>query len=140
MTCFRSGHGAERGSAVVEMAILAPFLLVLLVSIIDIGRLEHYNTIVGNSARAGVQYGAQNVTTALDYHRAAGGGENDAQNLSNLTETTNTFCQCSDASPATCSPASTCPTGTHMLTYVSVTASYPFTTLFNYHVIPSRSH
>lgn len=120
-----------------EMAILAPFLLVLLVSIIDIGRLERYDTIVGNSARAGVQYGAQNVTTALDFIGQKAAAQNDAQSLSGLTESTNTYCQCSDASPATCLPPSTCPTGTHMLEYVSVTATYSFKTLFNYHVIPS---
>jgi len=137
MTARARQGGSQRGQSVVEVALMAPFLLGLLVSAIDIGRLEHYNTSVGSSARAGVQYGAQTMTTVVDLAGMATAAQNDAQNLTGLTATGYTLCKCSDGSAATCQPASSCPVNTHMLTYAKVVSSYTFTTLFNYRVIPS---
>jgi Flp pilus assembly protein TadG len=138
---LRQYAGCDKGQAIVETAILAPFLMIMLVSIIDIGRLEQYNTIVGHSARAAALYGAQNLTTAVDNSGMTAAGQSDATNnlkpLTGLLVSPTTVCKCSDGSNAICTPPSVCPTNTHMLTYVSVTSTYTFTTLFKYHVIPS---
>jgi Flp pilus assembly protein TadG len=137
MNCFRRFRRSEAGNSIVELALTAPFLMAFLVSIVDIGRMEHYNTIVANSARAGVQYGAQNTTTALDNTGMTAAANADAQNLSGLTVTPSTYCKCSDGSAATCSPPTTCPASGHILTYVSVYVTYTFHTLFNYKIIPA---
>ena len=57
------GRG-ERGSALVELALTAPILGVLLVGASEFATLEFDSIEVTNAARAGVAYGSQNSTTA----------------------------------------------------------------------------
>jgi hypothetical protein len=114
---------------------LTPFLLGLAVGIIDAGRLYRFNTIVGSSARAGAQYGAQNLTTALDVAGMTLAAKNDAQQLAGLTVSATNLCKCADGTTVSCT--STACSSSHRLLYVSVTSSYTFTTLFDYHVIPT---
>ncbi len=123
------------GQSIVETAIIAPFLIALLVGVVDLGRLYRYNMIVGTSARAGAQYGAQNLTTALDYPGMVLAAKADSQNLPGLTATATSLCTCADGSATACT-ATACP-GTHRLLYVSVTSSYTFSTLFDYYVFPA---
>lgn len=136
---------SDSGQAVVEVAVVTPFLFILLVSVIDIGRIFHYREIVGNSARAAVQYGAQNLTTVVDNPGMSSAGQNDAEDyLTNtpqagLVVTPSEACYCSNGSAGTlnasCLPAA-CSASTHMLTYAVATSTYTFSTLFNYHVLP----
>ena len=57
---------SERGSAVVEFAILAPVLVFLLIGVIEISRYAYYALLASSAARAGAQYGAQDTRSAAD--------------------------------------------------------------------------
>ena len=67
----RSLAACESGSALAEMAIVLPLLVLLLIALIEVGRYGNYTIRAGNAARAGVQYGAQNTITAADIDRDA---------------------------------------------------------------------
>jgi TadE-like protein len=56
----------QRGQSFVEVAFGLPVLLILLVGIIEIGRFAFYSVVIAGAARAGAQYGAQNLATAAD--------------------------------------------------------------------------
>ncbi len=53
--CFRSRPKGRRGAAVVEMAIVAPFLLLLTFGIVELGWFLHLAQVVHNSARHGAR-------------------------------------------------------------------------------------
>src|SRR5438552_618046 len=107
------------GLAVVELALLLPFLAMLFVVAVDYSRIFYFTIAVTNCARNGALYGYQNPTTANDKTGIAADAQKDAANLTlaNLTVTSKTD---SATSP----------------TYVDVTVSYPFSTITNYPGIP----
>ncbi|MGC1905812.1 MAG: TadE/TadG family type IV pilus assembly protein, partial [Candidatus Acidiferrum sp.] len=49
------------GQTVVELALLLPFLLMLVIGVTEIGRYAYYDILVANAARAGAAYGAQGL-------------------------------------------------------------------------------
>ena len=49
-----------------EMAFILPILLILVLGVIEIGRYAYIAILVGNAARAGAAYGAQNKQLAND--------------------------------------------------------------------------
>jgi Flp pilus assembly protein TadG len=55
----RANHGprASRGSAAIEFAILLPFLIMILVGIIDVNLIFYNDAIMTNAARAGARAG-----------------------------------------------------------------------------------
>jgi len=57
---------SARGQSLVEFAVLAGILLVILMGIEEFSRLWYANITVQNAARVGAEYGAQNYTTAED--------------------------------------------------------------------------
>ena len=124
----------QTGGALVEMAILAPFLILMMLGVVDVGRFMYDGILVGNSARAGAQYGAQNLKFALDGTGMQQAAKNDA-NLTSLTVLPTHMCVCADGTSSTCQP-SDCPYPNHRLTYVSVDASDTFTTLLKYPGLP----
>lgn len=64
----RNGHGGllrnDGGTALVEFAIAVPFLVLLALGIIEIGRYTAYSVVVGNAVRAGAQVGVMGETPA----------------------------------------------------------------------------
>jgi Flp pilus assembly protein TadG len=71
-----------RGAALVEMALTAPVLMLVMVGSAELGRIAYYAIEVQNAARAGAAYGALNVANAFgsssNIEQAA---QNDAPNL-----------------------------------------------------------
>lgn len=63
---LRKQRAGESGQALLELAFLLPILCVLTVGITDLGRAASVTIAVNNAATAGVEYGAQNSTTAQD--------------------------------------------------------------------------
>jgi Flp pilus assembly protein TadG len=152
--CSGVGHDPEillspSGQSLLEVALLTPMLLALLLGVIELGRYAYFSILVGNAARAGAAYGAQNLVLSVDIPGIQTAANNDfqnnGQNTSNLLVTPpSTSCGCdSDGSvtPASsCSTAAdptagTCPSG-HWVVMVSVTASGTINLLFNYPGIP----
>lgn len=130
----------QAGVALVEFALALPLLMLLLVGIIEIGRLAYYNILVENAAHAGALYGSQNLETANDATGMAAAAKNDGQNIPQLSVSPapTQFCQCYNSSSGastslSCSlNGSTCSSGTHRVMYVQVTAIGKIYTLFNY--------
>ena len=54
------GRNAERGSAAVEFAVVVPLLIVMVLGIVEFGRLYHIQTTISGAAREGVRVMAVN--------------------------------------------------------------------------------
>lgn len=53
------GNSGERGANLVEMALMAPLLILLVVGVIDLGRAFFSYIAITNSAREGARYGVK---------------------------------------------------------------------------------
>ena len=115
---------SDSGTALVEFAIVAPMLALLLIGVIDFGRYTYDGILAANAARAGAQYGAQTLITAKDSTGIQNAALQDAQNLPNLSAQGNPVCMVSGA-PVTCGTA-------NAVVYVQVNTTGHFTPLFNY--------
>ncbi|HVN68619.1 MAG TPA: TadE/TadG family type IV pilus assembly protein [Candidatus Binatia bacterium] len=117
---MRALKGSDSGAALVEFAVVAPMLALLLIGLIDFGRYTFDAMVASNAARAGALYGAQNLITAKDTTGMTNAALADAQNLPNLTiSNASYYCQspCSSTAP---------------VYYVTVTASGTFTPIIQY--------
>ena len=65
----------RRGQASVELALSLPLLLMMFLVVVETGRAFYIAISVANAARAGVQYGAQNLSTAADNAGMQTGGD-----------------------------------------------------------------
>jgi Flp pilus assembly protein TadG len=115
-TCgLAAGRAVRQGIAATELALLLPFMCLLFVIAVDFARVFYYDLTVANCARCAAVYASQTPTTALDTAAIKAAAEKDAGNLdvSKLTVT---------SSPN----SATAPTA------VTVTVTYPFSTLTRY--------
>lgn len=86
---------SDSGQALIETAFIVPVLALILIGAAEFARLAYAAIEVSNAARAAVQYGAQNVVTAIDTTGMQAAAQSDAYNLANLTvPTPTTSCQC----------------------------------------------
>ena len=131
----RSLARADSGSALAEIALVLPLLVLVLIGLIEVGRFGSYTILVGNAARAGVQYGAQNTVTAFDLTGMQNHAKSDGQNITGLTATASSFCQCSDGTASTCL-ATDCSTS-HRLIFVQVLTSVTVPSLTNSALLPA---
>jgi Flp pilus assembly protein TadG len=112
---------ARRGAAVVELAIVLPLLVFLFLVTVDFCRVFYFSQIVENSARAGAIYAGDPFSASHALYTDA-------------TEAAKAEADSSISSKFTVTTAySTDSYGSE----VSVTVSYPFTTLTKYPGIPS---
>lgn len=125
----------SRGSALAELAIVAPLLLILLVGLAEVGRLGEYAIRVANAARAGVAYGAQNDATAGDAQGMQNAAAADAGDASITAVASATFCACADGTGSTCQQGD-CP-NSHRLQWVQVTTSGTFVSVLNSAFLPA---
>ncbi len=118
------------GQAAVELALSLPLLLMLLLVVVETGRAFYIAISVANAARAGVQYGSQNLTTAADNTGMQNAAAADAPNIAGMTTTATHFCVCADGSSSTCL-STDCATS-HRLVYTQVDTSAPYTPLIDF--------
>lgn len=98
----------ESGQALVETALVVPFLMVILV-IEAVMVQAFYSAIeVANAAKAGVAYGSQNITTASDATGIGTAASMDAGNLSSTLTTTATLTGICSSGTACTGSNSTC--------------------------------
>jgi Flp pilus assembly protein TadG len=125
------------GGAAIELAILFPILLLLLIGIVDYGRVFYTWVTVSNAARAGAEFGQQrpDTQTNTDSMRAIAQADgNEAGTLSFTNSTPTFFCECAGVANANCT---VCPGGAAPEVYVKVTASKTVTMLLPYPGLPS---
>ena len=138
-------HGAklrrsESGQSVIELALLTPILLILVIGIVEMGRFAYLGILVGNAARAGAAWGAQNLASSADPTDISTAAQNDFQNggtVAGLTVTSSDVCGCDNGGTFTTATAcsgtgtGTCAAG-HWVVLVQVTATGTFKPLFTY--------
>jgi Flp pilus assembly protein TadG len=131
----------DRGTSMIEFAIVAPVFIFLMIGIIEIGRYTYFAILAAHAARAGVQYGAQNLTTAAD---AASSGPNttaaalqDAQSLANWKVTSSILCTANNVS-VVCPTNSTGAVSPNNFYYVQVQVTGKFNSLLKYPGIPQQ--
>src|SRR3954453_3178753 len=123
MTGFfnRRRWASDAGSALVELAVTLPLLVLLMVGVCDFARVFYMGMELTNAARAGAQYGAYNPAQSgniAGMQTTATG----SVNIPGVTATAARTCQCATSSgtfsAGTCS--TTCPSGQHLVVTVNV--------------------
>ena len=118
---------------------MTPLVLLLLLGAVELGRYAYFSILVGNAARAGVAYGAQNVYTAAPTNdtaiTAAVCNDYNGQNTCSLSVSKNYLCQCDNggtiSSAINCDTGS-CPSGQQKVVALQVTAQGTYQPLFRY--------
>ncbi len=118
------------GQASVELALSLPLLLMMFLVVVETGRAFYIAISVSNAARAGVQYGSQNLSTAADNAGMQSAAASNAPNVVGMTETATHFCQCANGTASTC--LSTDCAGSHRLIYTQVDTTAPYTPLITF--------
>ncbi len=134
--------GNDTGVAILELALTAPFLILMTIGIIDIGRFARDGIEVGNAARAGASFGAYDVANSTSTNGIASAATSDASDVSLLaTEVaSSTYCSCGQTPGthvASCSPVPTCASGDHLDAFVSVTVVKAFSPSMAYPGLPA---
>jgi Flp pilus assembly protein TadG len=138
-----SASRAESGASLVEFAVFAPLFAFLLVGLIEIGRFMFFSILAANAARAGAQYGAQDLTTAFDTSGITNAALQDGQSLSNWTApgggiAVQQLCVVNGAAPQPCATSGTAGPPQNTIYYVKVQVTGVFGTLLNYPGIPTN--
>ncbi len=153
----RQLRSAQSGQTLIEFALMLPFMMLLMLGVVEIGRAAFITMTVTNAATAGVEYGAQNGTTASDYAGMQQAAMCDANGIIGLGSckftgaltqipvatsgcacdtgdgtSCNTFVPCTDPSITSC-------TG-QVAECVQVTTHADFSPLFNYPGLPTMYH
>jgi Flp pilus assembly protein TadG len=129
LCCDRSGN------TLVELAVVAPFIVAITLGIIDFGRGAHASMSLRSAARVGAEYVSR--TGDLDKVPTIVA---DAANLDSATlvVTSNMFCECDGGVAKTC--GTYCPDGTIARRFISITAAQSFSTLVPYPMVPHPMH
>jgi len=109
--------GVRKGAAAVELAVLLPLLCFLFVITVDFARVIYFTVTITNCARNGAVYGSSTPIAANDTSGIQTQAQMDAGNL-DLTQL--------NVSSSTDSSS------------VTVTVTYPFSTITNYPGVPSN--
>lgn len=147
----------ERGQSIAEFALVTPFLLILALGVIEVGRYAYIAISVGNAARAGAAFARKTSLISATSNSAdiVNAATNDYKNNGNYTTTKNSqgktvstltvtdtvTCGCDNGGTTTLSAVCTgitptCAAG-HWVVMVDVTATGTYKSLFNYPGIPN---
>ncbi|MBV9717928.1 MAG: pilus assembly protein [Candidatus Eremiobacteraeota bacterium] len=131
----------DRGTSLIEFAIVAPVLVFMLIGLIEVGRYTYFAILASHAARAGVQYAAQNLQTAADASVNGSGTRSaslqDAQNLANWTVTSSIVCTL-NGTLSPCPANNTNAVSTSLVYYVKVQVNGTFASLLHYPGIPNN--
>lgn len=142
----RRGLASERGNAAVEFGIIAPVLLGLLVPVADFGVYIYDQMQLNLAAQAGMEYAARNGWVPAAIQQAAINAS-PTLNLTVQNVAVSEFCgcpsgstivqqNCSDPNSGQQANCNNDPAQPLVGTYVNVTTTYQFNTLFHYPGIP----
>ena len=129
----------EFGGAIVETALTAPVLVLMLLGMVEFGRVAYIAIQASNAARAAVSYGSQNAITAVDTGGMTAVAQLEASGLAaqNVNVSVSAVGNCSCSSPDTsvtpfaCAGASTalCPDPSFVEQTLNVTVTATFNPL-----------
>jgi Flp pilus assembly protein TadG len=122
----------NEGLAAIELAFVAPMLILLMTGGWDLGNVVYQAERLANAARAGAQYGLATNNNA-NYTGMVQAARNDANDPNSaLTVTATQVCTCPGGTPAAASCGAVCANGASQLVYVQVTVKENYTTMFTY--------
>lgn len=124
---------SQSGGAALELAFVAPLLLLLLIGVADFGRAFYTSVTVSNAARAGAEYGAQGPQTSGDTVGMKNFAQGDGQEAGTMTIGARRYCECGGAAHA----CTACADGSAPDVFVEVTATKSFSMLLRYPGLPS---
>ena len=127
----RHGRG-RRGTALVELALASPLLMLLLAGVLDFSLLLRTAASVDDAARVGAKYGSLSPANSSDYSGMAAAALNSVA-INGMTASATRSCKCPGGIAVDC--GGSCPTGT-MAVYVEVTTRATAHTIFNYSRLP----
>ena len=132
MPCLVASFDRRRGSALVELALISPLLLVLLAGVLNYGFALRTAAAVTTAAHAGAQYGSMSTANANNSAGIRAAALNAEPNVSGMTVSSAVSCECPGGTAVNCSGSCT----GNMLMYVQVTASATAATFFSYSGLP----
>jgi Flp pilus assembly protein TadG len=127
----------ERGAQLIEMAILTPFLLLVLLGATDFARVSYHAITLANAARAGAQFGTFSSAHALNTAGIQAAAELEAANIGAIVATSSLACRCPGSATVVSCTVGSCTGDAVKELYISVTASRTFTTLVSWPGVPS---
>src|SRR5512145_793945 len=96
------------GAATVELALIIPVLVLIMLGLLDMGRVFYGAITVVSAARAGVAYGSMSAVHSDDIPAMITSAQNDAVDVTGLTFSALKRCECPDETP----PAVACTVNT----------------------------
>jgi Flp pilus assembly protein TadG len=126
----------RKGSALIELAIVAPILVLIALGVADFGRVFLTAITVTHAAKAGAQYGAQDVTTSANFAAINQFVRADASPTVLDSVKSSSTCRCSSGvtPPGGCSGS--CPGYGAVQVFLTVRAKKTVTTFFRYPGLP----
>lgn len=127
----------ERGVALAEFAIMLPLFMLLLLGLIEVGRLLYFTIQVGNAAHSGAQYASQSVQNTAAHAQAAALADGANTIDPAMSATARSVCSCwnpvsgTESAPAAATCSAQCTSG-YRITYAQVTVTGTINSLFNY--------
>ena len=119
------------GAASVELALVAPILIVLFMGVWDFGRALSESARMESAAHAGALYGAQSTAYAANTSGITQSARDDADDTAGaLNITADQYCQCPSGATVACN--SDCGAEGQPRMFVQVQVTEPFTTWFPY--------
>jgi Flp pilus assembly protein TadG len=116
---------SDSGNALVELALVAPFLMLLVVGVVGVGRVFQTAMVLSNAARVGAQYGAQDRAKSLDAAGIQTAAQQEATSLSGLGVSSSRVCECPGGVVVACTTTTCTGYGAPML-FLQVTATTTF--------------
>ncbi len=129
---------SNRGTSMVELALVLPVMVFLLIGVIEVGRFTYFWIVAEHAARAGVQYASQNLQTAADAAASGPGTAAAAKadaNIPSWTVKSSLTCTVNGAS-APCPANNANSVSPTLVYYVQVQVTGTVTSLLNYPGIP----
>ncbi len=124
------------GNVTIEFAFLILILISLSMGAYDFGRLGLRKIAITSAARAGAQYGIQDLVTAADTAGMIQAARNDIKDTNNVLDiAARRYCDCPGQGEVSCTV--TCTDGSFSLMYVEVTVPDQVNLLFPYPGITS---
>jgi Flp pilus assembly protein TadG len=128
MIMRRSTTHQSKGSTMVEFALAAPVLLLLLAGVLNYALALRTAIAVSDAARAGAHYGSLTTSNASDTAGIQAAARNAVPNLTGMMTTPVRSCKCSNGSAVSCTGSC----GGPMSIYIEVTTAATAPNWFSY--------
>jgi Flp pilus assembly protein TadG len=125
---------ARKGGAAVELAVAFPLLLLLLIGVVDYGRVFYTSVTVSNAARAGAEWGQQTSGNSVDTAGMRTFAQFDGNDAGAIVFGARLYCECVVDVETACN---FCAGGVAPNAYVEVTATKVVNMLLRYPGLPA---